>query len=215
MLSHIALAVPNPTKDNVKGIESIFFKFLWGNGSEKVRREDCKLPIRQGGLGMPDISQFWTAFKFSWLRRLLKTQAFWPKLLLHDISTVLNRTTTVTEVLQMGTAKIHDLSKNIKNLFWRQVLNSVGPVVEGSIFCSPGKLIDSSFWHNPFIKRSTIIKYANFPEISDKIRTLADFFYHGTNEFMQYNHFCERHSCNISEEKFIDIRYTIMSALQD
>ena len=67
-LSHIALVIPNPNKEMIKHIESIFYKFIWSSKSEKVRREDCKLPVQNGGLGMPDILKFWTAFKFSWLR---------------------------------------------------------------------------------------------------------------------------------------------------
>ena len=34
-LSHTALVIANPSKDMVKKVEGIFFKFLWGNGSEK------------------------------------------------------------------------------------------------------------------------------------------------------------------------------------
>ena len=78
-LSHIALVLPNPTKDMVKRIESMFYRFIWGGKSEKVRRDDTKLPIKYGGLGMPDISQFWTAFKFSWVRRLQTTNSFGHK----------------------------------------------------------------------------------------------------------------------------------------
>jgi hypothetical protein len=59
-----------------------------------------------------------------------------------------------------------------------------------------------------------VIKYNHFPEISNKIETVADFFYPGTNNIMQYNDFCVRYNCVISVEKFIDIRYTINLALQ-
>jgi hypothetical protein len=82
-ISHIALVMPNPTKEMIKRIENIFYKFIWGDQkSEKVRREDTKLPVKLGGLGVPDVLKFWTAFKFSWFRRMLNTQSFWPKLVL-------------------------------------------------------------------------------------------------------------------------------------
>ena len=32
----------------IKRVESIFYKFVWGKGSEKVRHEDCKLQIYYG-----------------------------------------------------------------------------------------------------------------------------------------------------------------------
>ena len=213
-LSLIALVIPNPTIEKIKRIESIFFKFLWGQGSEKVRRDDCKLPINHGGLNMPDISKFWTAFKFSWLRRMLKTNAFWPKLLLQDISNFMTQNLTVSDLLQLGIAKIKDISKNLENTFWKQVLMSTAPLVEGYIFSNPGKIINSPLWYNPLIIRPRIIKYGDFPEISNHVNTLADFFYPGTNEYMQLEDFQERFNCVISEEKYVDIRYTIRLALQ-
>ena len=79
-LSHIALIIPNPNKDMLKRLNSLFFHFIWGKKSEKVNREDAKLPENYGGLGMPDLLKFWTAFKFSWLRRLITTNSFGQRL---------------------------------------------------------------------------------------------------------------------------------------
>ena len=163
---------------------------------------------------MPDIANFWSAFKFSWLRRLLNTRAFWPSILLQEISTILNNNISVSDLVQLGVAKLNDISKKIKNNFWKQVLISTVSVVDGFVFYRPEKFLNSSFWYNPLIKRNTIVKYNHFPEISNKITSVAEFFYHGTNEIMQYGHFCQRYGVDISEEKFVDIRYCIMLALQ-
>ena len=213
-LSHVALVITNPSRDMIKKVEKVFFSFLWGKGSEKVRREDSKLPLLLGGLGMPDIMNFWTSFKFSWLRRLLTSNAFWPSLLLQEISNIRNSYTTSSDLLQLGVTKLNEISKHIKNPFWKQVLTSVSSVTEGSIFCSPGKLLDHSFWYNPTIKRARVIKHIDFPELQDKIATLADFFIPGTNSFLSHNQFCERYSVQLNLEKFIDIRFAINLALQ-
>ena len=214
-LSHIALVVPNPSRDKIRRIETVLFKFLWGGGSEKIRREDSKLPPRYGGLGMPDINSFWTAFKFSWLRRLVQSQAFWPELLLQQISNIINiNYLKASDLLQLGVGKLGEISKKLNNIFWKQVLTSTVLVAEGSMFNNPEKFLNTSFWHNPLIKRNNMVKYNDFPEIYDKIKTVGEFFYYGTNEMMQFHHFCERYDCDISEEKFIDIRYTISVALQ-
>ena len=198
----------------IKRIENIFYSFIWGNGSEKVRREDSKLPVNMGGLGMPDVSRFWTAFKFSWFRRLLSTKAFWPKLLLQEVSIIRQKNTTGSDLLQLGTSNLNKLSKSIKNPFWKQVFVSAVPIAEGSMFCNPEKFLDTSFWFNPFVKRANVIKYNDFPELANKIITLGDFFIPGTKTFMSYENFCHRYTCNISREKYIDIRFTINLALQ-
>ena len=61
-----------------------------GGKSEKVCRNDTKLPEKIGGLGMPDIEEFWISLKYSWLRRLLNTNSFWPKIILNQISNLIN-----------------------------------------------------------------------------------------------------------------------------
>ena len=57
-ISHIALVIPNPNKNMLKRLNTLFFQFIWDKRSEKVNREDSKLPIQKGGLGMPDILKF-------------------------------------------------------------------------------------------------------------------------------------------------------------
>jgi len=75
-LSHLALVILTPSKKMLKTLEVAFFKFIWDNGSEKVRREDAKLPEALGGINVPNIEKYWSAFKFSWIRRVLETQHF-------------------------------------------------------------------------------------------------------------------------------------------
>ena len=214
-LSHVALIIPNPTKQMFKQIETIFFKFLWNNKSEKVSREDAKLPENFGGLNMPDIANFWLSFKFSWLRRLLTTSAFWPHILLKQIYRSQNLSLNPSQLLQLGPSLLRNVGKNITNNFWKQVLFSAVNVTEGAIFTYPEKIGSSSFWYNPFIKRNN--KYiipAQFPQIAGSISTLSDFFYPCSNVVMNKEDFCIRYGLEIEENDFIELRYIISLALQ-
>ena len=74
-LSHLALVLPNLDKKKIKTLETMFFKFLWGNKTDKVSRDHVKLSEKAGGLGLVDIKQFWESLKFSWFRRLCNTLA--------------------------------------------------------------------------------------------------------------------------------------------
>ena len=213
-LSHIALVIPNPNKEMVKRIENIFYAFIWSKKSEKVRREDCKLPVQSGGLGMPDILKFWTAFKFSWLRRILKTEAFWPDILLGEVSRILNYQISVTDLLSLGASKLLEVSKGLRNPFWKQVLSATTPLTFGSTFCYPEKILNSPFFNNPLIVRRRPITTRDFPELNTKVSIMADFFYPGTKVLMEWNDFCTRYNVLISNEKFIDIRHCLKVALQ-
>jgi hypothetical protein len=214
-LSHIALVIPNPSKQMFKRIETIFFRFLWNNKSEKVCRDDAKLPEILGGLNVPDVEKFWTAFKFSWFRRLLTTKSFWPKILKEEILISSGTQYNPCDLLKQGPSLLCQIGKKLSNKFWYQVLSSTVNMSEGFIFSHPEKLTFTSFWYNPYIRRNNrVVKPTDFPEISNIITHVADFFYPCTNEIMTYEHFTTRYNIEIGENKFIDIRYIIKLALQ-
>ena len=80
-LSNVAMVVPDLPKNELKKVEKMCLDFLWSNKPAKVCKTDAFLPEKRGGLAMIDIESFWRAFKCSWLRRLLSTSGFWPKIL--------------------------------------------------------------------------------------------------------------------------------------
>ena len=214
-LSHVALVIPNPNKDMIKNLNTSFFKFIWNKGSEKVSREDAKLPLKNGGLGMPDILKFWTAFKFSWFRRILTSDSFWPKLLESQVNEILGADLKLIDVLQLGQAKLNQVAKSLKNNFWKQVFSSSSEVLEGTAFCFPEKILSSPFMYNNLILRNNkVIKERDFPEIIDKVSTMSDFYKPGTIQLLPWQEFCEKYTCNISQEKFIDIRYILNLSVQ-
>ena len=214
-ISHIALVIPNPNKNMLKRLNTLFFQFIWDKRSEKVNREDSKLPIQKGGLGMPDILKFWSAFKFSWFRRLLSTDSFWPKLVQAQVNEVLGQEIGMVDILQLGASKLNQIAKHLKNEFWKQVFSTAIELTEGAAFCHPEKLLTSPFLHNNLVLRNNkVIRERDFPELAGIVSTLSDFYYPGTNQIMQWAEFCERYRCNISEEKFIDIRYVLKLSIQ-
>lgn len=214
-LSHVALVVPNPSKQMFKQIESIFFKFLWNNKSEKVSREHAKLPEKLAGLNAPDIESFWLAFRFSWFRRLLNTTAFWPNIIMKKLSDIYSKTLNPSQLLQLGPSLLHSMSKTINNKFWQQMLISAQKIAEGAIFTFPEKIAYTSFWYNPFIKRNNrIVTPANFPTIANYVSTVSDFFYPFTNQFMTKNDFCNKFRIEVADDDYIEIRFMINLALQ-
>ena len=214
-LSHVALVIPNPTKIMFKKIETIFYKFLWNGKSEKVCRADTKLPEKLGGLGMPDIEQFWLSFKFSWLRRLLMTDAFWHTILLHQISKIQGQNLAPSQLLEFGPCLLGKIGKSLKNIFWNQVLQSTIKIYEGAAFCNPELILQNSFFYNPLILRNKkTVRYEDFPELKNRISTIANFFHPGTNVLMSFGAFKDSFGVEIDEVKYIDIRYIIKLAFQ-
>ena len=184
-LSHLALVIPELEKGKLRELENLFFKFLWGGKPDKVSRGHVKLPEQAGGLGMVDIKQFWASLKFSWVRRLLKTSAFWPKILELDVQKVTGKFTPIIDMLQLGPNMLTSLGKKFNNKFWKQVFIGIGPFMQGALFCHPEKLLYAPFWENPNILRNNKpIKTNAFPYLSEKIKTMSDFYKIGTSSFL-------------------------------
>ena len=134
-LTHLALVLPNLQNQKIKEIEKLFFSFLWNNKPDKVCREHVKLSEKAGGLGMVDIKTFWKSLKFSWLRRIYTTSAFWPEILCLNVKSVLKYKPSIDHLLQLGPSMLDRIGKKLKNWFWREVFCSVSLFMQGALFC--------------------------------------------------------------------------------
>ena len=101
-LSHLPLVLPDLNSAQLKQLENIIFNFLWGNKPDKVSRDHSKLSEKAGGLGVIDIKCFWQALKFSWIRRLLNTSAFWPKILCEEVKNIIGCEVNISDIVQFG-----------------------------------------------------------------------------------------------------------------
>ena len=214
-ISHIALVIPSPKKQMVKKLESMFYKFIWDGGSEKVNRIDATLPVASGGLGMPNLAKFWSSFKFSWIRRLIISESFWPNILVGQVNDILNTNFNVTEILQLGDSQLNRLSKTLSNVFWKQVFSTIPFMIDGATFCHPDAILSAPFFDNKLVMRNNrTVRHCDFPELPNKIILISDFFVPGTVQLLDRESFCALHNCNIDQFKYIDIRYIITLAIQ-
>ena len=77
------------TEDFVKKVNSVFFKFVWSNKNDKIKRDTLIAPIESGGLKMIHFQTMVKSQKAMWVQRLLtKDCASWkafPKWLCGDM----------------------------------------------------------------------------------------------------------------------------------
>ena len=188
----------------------MFFKFLWGNKPDKVSRDHVKLSEKAGGLGLVDTKQFWESLKFSWFRRLCNTGAFWPNILEMQVQKITGDKTSIFELLQLGPSMITNIGKKMDNRFWKQVLCSVTPFMQGALFCHPEKIVTALFWDNPSITRGNKpIKKSAFPGLSQKNHTISDFYHPGTAMKLNKNELENKYQIAISEDNFMELHYII------
>ena len=208
-VSHLALVLPNLNKKQIKDIEKMLFNFLWGGKPDKVSRDHAKLSEKRGGLGFVDIAEFWLSLKFSWFRRLTSTKAFWPLILVNSIRMNLVDI-NVCELMQLGPAKLLSISKNIQNPFWKQVLATVTPIMQGAISSYPEKLITAPFWDNRYILRNNLpITKAKLPVWSTAITNVCDFFESGSGRLKSKEDWYNNFGLVVSDADILEIKYIL------
>ena len=119
---------------------TLFFKFLWNSGPDRIKRSIIIKDLSVGGLRMVNINIFIKSLKITWLRRVIQNSKniSWYSLSGIDYQKRFS--------FGMGYAKY--LRQNLQNPFWKDVLQN------WAVFCKEVKtesikqLLDSPLWYN-------------------------------------------------------------------
>ena len=144
-LNHLFLSLPNPSNNTLKELESIFFKFLWNNKPDKIKRSIITKNYEDGGLKMINVALFVESTKITWIRRLLKDNSKWINILEKSFPEVYH-------IFKYGPDFTQNKLRTIKNIFWKDVLsawvkyNSILSIDTWEDFLS------QPLWFNPAVK---------------------------------------------------------------
>ena len=173
-LTHIALVVPDLNKKELQKLEQIFLNFLWSKKVSKVSKNDILKPQNAGGLAMVDIFSFWQSLKCSWLRRLLTSDAFWPKIIMIELA---NYNTSLVKVLNSGPSHLQNIANQVKNKFWKNCFISLNILSRESAFSNPERFYLFSIFQNPLFKcAGRALPRINFGNPDHKIQQVSDLF---------------------------------------
>ena len=123
---------------------------------------------------MVDVSAFWQSLKCTWVRRLLATDAFWPKIL--DLELQKNNS-NINKILSSGPSYLQNVAKKIKNKFWQNCLFNLANVLRESSFSNPENFYLFSIFQNPlfkFARRS--LPWNNYGFHGHRITQVSDFY---------------------------------------
>ena len=136
------MTLPSPKPDKLKQINTIFYKFLWGNGPDKVKREIICQDYQHGGLKMIEIHNFIKGLKVTWIRRLMKTENS-PWFTLFE-----NQICTVKRLQTFGKLWICKILNKVRNPFWCDILKIWQDVVDINKVNSNIDILNSPIWYN-------------------------------------------------------------------
>ena len=111
--------LPTPSNEFIDKLQSLFFKFLWGNRRPKIKRAVLYSDKQNGGLSIPNIHFKNVSFKVAWVKRLLENQAHFltESKFLHDqyfwkCNFDVKAVNQILEIIK------------VKSVFWKDVIQS-------------------------------------------------------------------------------------------
>ena len=122
---------------------------------------------------MIDIESFWRAFKCSWLRRLLSTSGFWPKILEIELQKL---NSSIQDLLFSGPSKLLELAKNLGNICWKNLLQHLAFLLKEAIYSNPESFYLFPIWNNPIFKNARKVLYKPNEVQVASISLVADFY---------------------------------------
>jgi hypothetical protein len=78
-LTYILTTMASPSKETLKDINQMFFKFINKGGSEKIKRKILIGDYSTGGYRMTDLASYIKAIKIRWMERFIKIPGIWKK----------------------------------------------------------------------------------------------------------------------------------------
>ncbi|MCG7879937.1 MAG: reverse transcriptase family protein [Candidatus Thiodiazotropha endolucinida] len=145
-INHLISALPTPPNKVIKEIQSLFYKYLWNNGPDKIKREVIEQNYENGGLKMVNVDKFMRSMKLTWMRRILtKSNKY--------LETVANMFPDITTCFRYGGAYINERRLNtINNRFWRDVLYCYKSIIEIVKPTNNTEILSTPLWFNTNIK---------------------------------------------------------------
>ena len=200
-ITHLLISLPNPPENIIKEIESMFFKFLWSNSPDKIKRSVIIKQYAAGGLKMVEFRSFMHSLKLSWLRRLLTEDKKWKNIIENTFPDLYNFSKFGIDFTE------RDL-KEIKNPFWKDVFNAwvlFGRKVEVTTW---NDFLAQPLWFNPLVKvGGKTICYKKM--VKKNILFIADLV-DDKGHFLDYNYIRNSLNTNIN---FLDFQGLILALI--
>ena len=188
------------------------FDFLWSGKSAKIARKDSFNTLKQGGLSMVDVDLFWQSLKCSWIRRLVKTEAFWPKILSENLGKI---GANVNNILCEVPNSLLLMSKKISNFFWKNVLKALANLLNKACFIRADSFFLFPIFSNPVFRfDGKMLDRKKYNGLPQKISSVADF-YKNKDQLYTVDEFNALYDLNFPSNQLDRIHQSINTAIHN
>ena len=147
-MNHLFISLPDPINAFINRLNDMFYKFIWNNKIDKVKRTTITRDYLKGGLKMINIGQFLKALKCIWIRRLATSTNSSSRI---SVFQTTYRQNAQTYFFELGDDFLNTLTITCNNIFWKDVFNSWKSTIK---YIQPNRhnLLCLPLWLNSNIK---------------------------------------------------------------
>ena len=191
-VTHLVQIIPSPPMPLIHKLQRILNKFIWSGPSQKkvvLKQGLAELPPSKGGLGIPNLVNYWNSLKLAWLSRLFQARddCVWKRLAMSRISFALRITNlTTSKLLEQGPVALAIAANSLSNPFWKVILAQM-PHLERTFYTKSKDIIgERVIWDNAdFLHEGqTLSSKRCGPTLSHLFNTLNSFISTKTNVLM-------------------------------
>lgn len=115
-ITHILMALPSTQSKLLVKLEKLFFKFIWKDKPDQMKRISAYQKIQHGGLNILNINAFQQALHITWIRRLMSSEnAAWKSIIRTECK-------LITDIGKYGALYCNQCIRSTSNNFWKNVL---------------------------------------------------------------------------------------------
>ena len=144
-INHLLLGLPNPSQNIINELNSMFFRFVWNGGVDKVKRDVVIKDYKDGGSKMIKVETFIEALKITWIRRLIQRETKGTHLLNAQYP-------NITDFPKFGISFLKNKLNRIDNKFWYDTFKAWIKFENKIIIDSWSKFLSQPLWQNDTVK---------------------------------------------------------------
>ena len=176
--NHLILAIPNPSKDFMNILQKQIYNFIWKIKEIRLAEINFQMTLLIGGLRLFKVDVFFKALKCTWIRRIVNGTIDEKGMMLFSKLTGLNY-----DDLEKGANHTLNVARNVKNVFWKEVLVEWSNVKRKHIPSTIDDVLKSCIWDTENIKiGGKEISYQNWRKAG--IYSVSDLVHIENNRFL-------------------------------
>lgn len=113
-ITHLFIALPDPSEAFLQELNAVFFQFLWDGKRGRINKSVVCKPHEEGGLNMLNVYTFLSGMKIMWLKRICGDSS------LRDFIT--DMYPMFADLKKYGSEYANVLMVRVSNPFWKDVL---------------------------------------------------------------------------------------------